>query len=1578
MTDSRELMGQAVKEIRGLRQRVRELEATHNEPIAIVGMGCRLPGDANDPQSFWRLLHDGVDTIREVPADRWNVDAYYDPDPHAPGKVYVRSGGFLRQIDGFDPEFFRISPREARNLGPQQRLLLEVTWEALENANIVPGDLFGGSTGVFIGQCGFDDGAYTSGPRHPEAIDHFSLTGSTMSIAANRLSYLLGVTGPSVTVDTACSSSLVAVHLACQSLRLRECDQAIAGGAHVMLSPSIYVGLSRLEALSPDGRCKSFDASANGFARGEGSGLVVLMRLADAQANNHRILAVIRGSAVNQDGASGGLTVPSGPSQEAVIQRALKNAAMQPADIGYVEAHGTGTSLGDPLEMGALHVVYDAHSRERPLLVGSVKANIGHLEGAAGIAGLLKAVLALQHRTVPPNLHFKQPNPLIPWASIAVEVPTEPRPFPQRDGPLAAGISSFGLGGTNAHVIVTEAPVGKPAERVPAWPEQILVVSGQRATAIGDAAVAFEALLASDPAPDLAAVCRAAATCRTHFDHRAALTASTAPAMRDKLGALARGESTPGIFTGQSDETRRPKVAFLFTGQGAQHPGMGAELYESQSTFREALDRCAEVLEPLMERPLLEVLHPADADDTSLHQTGCTQPALFALEYALAQMWMSWGVKFDVVLGHSVGEYVAAHLAGVFGLEDALQLIAARGRLMQSLPEGGGMVTAFAAREKVTPALHGLESKLAVAAHNGPENTVLSGDLDALRVVTEQLQQDGIRCRPLRVSHAFHSPLMAPIEAEFARIVAGVRLSRPRAALISNLSGQLADAQLARPEYWVRHMRQPVQFFASIRTLVENDEGGEARPCMLLELGPRPSLLAMAQDSLGVGDSHVHCVPSLDPKKGDRQQVAEGLAALHARGVHVDWNRYHGGSNRTAVTLPTYPFQRDRYAYTIDEGPAAAAPEAESFRDWLYSLEWRDEPTVPRREAAEAPPTGGTWIVFADEQIGPELRRALQARGDSCAMVDGDDAEDGDYGELFARLAPAGIRGVIHLRGLDATSEQIWTRDTLELATRQSCGSALRIAQTLVTSALGAEAGLWIVTRGAVRVGDDQPLAVAQAPLWGLGKVIAREHPECFGGLVDLDPATDVRAGVTALLREITAPDGEDLVAHRNGRRQVARLVRSADRTSRTAPLACRADGTYLITGGLGGIGLQLASRLVERGARNLALLGRRPPSESAQTALQQLQQQGCRVQTFQADVAQHADLKRALAEIGLAMPKLAGVIHAAGVIDRAILLQQTWERFLRIFGTKVFGSWNLHELTRDHDLDFFVLFSTAATVVGSEGQANYAAGNAFLDALAHQRRALGLPATSINWGMWREVGAAVEGDTVERIGRTGVGAMASAPALDALEWAVQRKHVQPAVMAIDWPRFLQQRGTARMQRFFDELSDELPAEPPLPTAAADAAAAAAAAAGGGEALRDLPVGERSRRLREVIAAELKQVLEFDATRRIDDNQGFFQMGMDSLTTLQLRTRLMARLQMSFPATFVFDHPTVQQLATRLEQEIGGATATEPATAEPRVDARATRPKTTGSEPDGDIGESLDRELDDIDDLLGDDARGSR
>ena len=1212
----------ALQAIESLQSRLDVVERDRTEPIAIVGLSCRFPG-SKDPDAFWRLLSGGVDAVKEVPKDRWDNDAYYDPDPSVPGKIHAPYGGFLDQVDLFDPAFFGISGREAESMDPQQRLLLEVAWEALENAGIATTQLRGSSTGVFVGITTSDYARLAVADGSAD-LDVYAATGGALNVAAGRLSYVFGLNGPAMAVDTACSSSLVAVHLACQSLRERECDLALAGGVNVLLTPELFICFAKWGMMAPDGRCKTFDERADGFVRGEGCGLIVLKRLSDALTANDRVLALIRGTAINQDGARSGLTVPNGLAQQSVVRAALKAARLQPHDVDYIEAMGTGTAMGDPIELEALAAVLGKNRpADRPLRVGSVKTNLGHLESAAGIAGLIKVVLSMEHEEIPRHLHFHKLNPQISLGSAPIEIPVHALAWPRSERPRIAGVSSFGFSGTNAHVILQEAPPAKESAITSQSPDRsahLMVLSTSSETALRELSLAYAEHLAKESECSLSDICHTAAVGRSALSHRLAFSAPNIAVAREVLSAFAQDKPKSEIFSGRVRSDSR--IAFLFTGQGAQHTGMGRDLYEIEPVFRDAFDQCALLLGEHLDRPLQEIVGyntNGHAPAGILGETRYTEPALFAVEYALASLWRSWGIEPAAIVGHSVGEYVGACVAGVLSLQDALRLVAMRSRLMHSLPRNGAMAAVFAGEELVQAAIAPYTSSISIAATNSPLNTVISGKADDVRAVLERLRRERVESKLLTVSDAFHSSLVEPVLDEFEQFARSIEHRIPVVDLVLNLTGHpLAESLPLDANYWRRQARETVRFAESIRSL--HARGIRA----FLEIGPAAVLIGMARQC--VEDSETTWLASLRKDRDDCPQMLSSLGALFVLGAKPNWEAYDQPFRRRRVTLPTYPFQRERHwlpgastdsARKRTQGAGHPLPRIdssqkhallESVEDWFYEPKWEIKETTG--EFSPEVLTTGTWIIFRDQQgIGDAVCAQLRERGATCLCVDHggersqangtpmtirpENADDYDGLLRGAARQDSSVGRIVHLWSLDASDPE--NADLRAVQEAQTLGpvSVLRLVQALDRARLPAPPNLWLISRGAQPVGEKAtPLSALQSPLWGLGRTIAMESAHLWGGMVDLDPADTPAAAGALLLRQLVEGRGEDQTAFRDGRRYVLRLARRAKTVSKTERVTVRSDATYLITGGLGGIGLDYCP-MVGRSRRPSSYFGR-------------------------------------------------------------------------------------------------------------------------------------------------------------------------------------------------------------------------------------------------------------------------------------------------------------------------------------------------------------------------------------------------
>ena len=1502
------------------------------EPIAIIGIGCRFPGGVHDPESFWKLLHDEVDAISEIPNSRFDLDRFYAAEPATPGKVMSRWGGFLDQIDQFDAGFFGIAPREAERLDPQQRLLLETAWEALADGGQRPEDLSGSRASVFVGMWLSD---YESRLfANPASTDFYMTTGSGRYAASGRLSYFLNWLGPSITVDTACSSSLVAVHLACQSLWSGESNLALAGGANVILQPQITIAYSQSRMMAADGHCKFGDASANGYVRSEGAAMIVLKRLSDAQADGDSIYAIIRGSSVTNDGrTSGFLATPGQAGQEEMLRRAYERAGVDPRDVQYVEAHGTGTAAGDPVELGALGAIVGANrSPEQPCIVGSVKSNFGHTEGAAGVAGLIKVALSLQHREIPASLHVKQPNPNIPWHDLHLTIGTARQPWPATDQPALAGVSAFGIAGTNSHIVLQEAPQASPVEISRISDDdsraQLLTLSAHSNAALRAAASDLSGHLESH-APKLGDLAYTLALRRGRLNHRLSLVVGNATEASASLRAFANGHITPSLSNAEAGET--PRIVFIFPGQGSQWAGMARQLLTEEPAFRAAIERCDAAIRAEAGWSLLEKLESGDT--ALLEEIDQIQPALFAIQVALAAVWQSWGVQPAAVVGHSMGEVAAAFVAGALTLEDATLIICRRSQLMRRIRGHGAMavvgLTRIEANEVIANA--GATDRLAVAVSNSPNSSVLSGDPVALELILNDLRARNIFCRLVKVDVASHSPQVDALTSDLQHALEDVAPRDAATPIYSTVTGETLIGDAARTrlgaDYWVRNLRQPVLFADAVRRLLDHGH------TLFVELSPHPVLLTSIEETAAHFGRTATALPSMQRDRDERTILLTSLGAVHNLGYPVAWDALlpNGGK---FVSLPTYPWQRRRYWLEVQPDTTPRI----NPNQWTYDVAWQAQ---PRKLAPAQNSAAGHWLIYADaNSTGAQLAQQLRTHGGSSTLVYPghafERATDGNYHidphqpehaqQLLTELsanADKPVNGIVHCWGLDLDAEPA-TGDELLTAEVRVAGSALHLAQALIAAQGNPMPRLWLITRGGVRAcaaqagaaqaGEDQLVVnAAQAPLWGLGRVISAEHPEVRVGMIDLsaEAAATVDANADAiqhLFEEIVTPDDEDQIALRNSQRFIARVMRQ------NAPLEAptlRADGTYLVTGGLGGVGRIVARWLIEHGARHIALMGRRALNDQDHATLTELGTDKANVVYLQGDAANATALTSVLSTLAREMPPLRGVFHAAGVLDDAPLLRQSVSSFERVMSPKVAGAWNLHQQTLALELDQFVLFSSVSALLGMPGQANYAAANAFLDALAHQRQASGLPALSINWGRWGAVGLAKQAERERQLERRGIRAMAPASAVTLMgrALALASKGAQMVIADIDWPTLLDQLPRGEDTPLFRTLAAEFA----TPNETNESKTTAKSILD--TQLANVAAGDRFDVMLAHVRAQAAAVMGFDTPDLIDPQQGFFQLGMDSLTAVELRNRLMRDAGRPLPSTLAFDYPTAAGLA---------------------------------------------------------------
>ncbi len=1826
-------------------------------PVAIVGIGCRFPG-ADGPSEFWRLLCGGVDSIGEVPEDRWNGSSFYDKDPTVPGKMSTRWGGFLKEIDRFDASFFGISPREAVHMDPQQRLLLEVTWEALEDAGQVRESLSGKPVGVFIGISTYDYGGMQL--RNPNGIaDGYLTTGSALSIAANRISYFFDFRGPSMAIDTACSSSLVAAHLACQSLQSGESDLALAGGVNAILSPAITIGFSKLKAMAADGRCKAFDARADGFVRSEGAGVVVLKLLSRAIEDGDPIYAVIRSIAVNQDGRTNGLTAPNGLSQEDLVRRALAQGGVAPADVSYVEAHGTGTVLGDPIELNALgNVLREGRSAGSRCAVGSVKANVGHLEAAAGVAGLVKVALSLKHREIPPSIHFQEPNPFIAFDDLPLVVQEDLAPWPG-PGPAYACVSSFGFGGTNACAVLQEAPAAEPANEIEPVEGQnyLLPLSASSPAALRARATSYRVLLQTRNAgARLRDISYTASRRRTHLDHRLAIVARGPADLVERVEAFERGESRPGMSSGRRAAGRRPKLAFVFSGHGTQWLGMGRALLSKERVFREELEACARVLSSEVSWSLLELLH-SDESEAELGRVGVVQPAVFAIQVALAALWRHFGIEPDAVVGHSMGEVAAAHVAGSLTLEDAAKVICRRSQLLKRISGQGAMASVDLSADEARDVLNGYENRVSIGAVNSRRATVLSGEPEALTEILKTLEGRGVGSRPVKTDVAFHGPQVDPLTASLLQELEGLRPRPASLPLYSTVTGSICQGSELDAAYWARNLREPVVFATAVRALSEDGHD------VFVEVSPHPALLPAIQQELN--DPDVVLLASMKRGEDEQAVMLGSLGVLYTRGRPVAWERLCP-EGRT-VSLPSYPWQRERFwieepsygpvareagpsgesqgvvsafydslsqtrsmhelaaidradayltfapfrnlvpgfsflnsffnadseenremvvraqkelraalfgrvdfsgvakvldfgcgyssdlialaekhrhlrldGFTIspeqaaigsekvrarnlsdrvrvfnrnsaaqefpdqydvvfgfevaghiadkgglfsnvtrhlaksgmllmadfvantavaidhdelgtyastksgwaevlgqnglrivecidvseeianslddpdfesnlarlhreqeiaeivqknlrsfnnygkalrrgfldyylfivqadsylrkgelvrinEEKLGAPVPYSEGLRrstglseepgvgvDCFYRVEW--EPKELKAEEVIAPSGGGnsSWMIFADQGgFGKELDAALSEQGARSFLVSAGRAYEridamhfrirpGRREDIDRVLYEAGdLAGAVHLWSLDAAPPGETTLDSLQKAQTLGCGSVVPLIQSIASRGSRVPPRVWLVSGAVQATASPSP---AQAPLWGLGRAVAQEHPALWGGLVALEDLKPKESALR-LTRELLGSDGEDQVALRSDGRYVARLVRAPESTASGDVVSVRENASYLITGGLGDLGLAVARYLVERGARSLILLGRTkllPRSEWSRideasrmhqqvTAIRELEDLGAKVEVASVDVSEESQMRAFLdrwRETGGA--PIRGVVHAAGWAGIRSILDLDLDTLGATLRPKVAGGWILHRSFENRDLDFFVLFSSAASVLGVLGQGlgHYAAANAFLDGLAHYRHFLGLPALSINWGPWSGIGMAARTDQATRLEPHGIRSFTPERGLELFGRLLACDTTQVLAADVDWPRLSRSLPSAARSPLLSKLVT--PGESKARTSAPSIGRSLSPE----EILRAEPA-ERRPLLESELRERVSAVLGLSPSR-LDVHLALVNLGMDSLMGVELKNQIESELGVNVSLIELMQGASVVRLASMLVDKLEG------------------------------------------------------
>lgn len=1495
------------------------------ERIAIVGLAGRFPGAKNITE-LWQNLRDGIESISHFKDEELSVSGI--DLALLNNSNFVKVGAVLEDIDLFDASFFGFNPREAEILDPQHRLFLECAWEALENAGY-DSQKCESRIGVYAGASLNNYLSFDLNRDQIGSANSFQkLIGNDKDFLTTRVSYKLNLNGPSITVQTACSTSLVAISLACQSLLNYQCDMALAGGVSIRVPQKTGYLYQFGGILSPDGHCRAFDAKARGTVIGNGVGVVVLKRLTDAIADGDCIHAVIKGSAINNDGSGKvGYTAPSVNGQAEVIAEALALAGVEPETISYVEAHGTGTALGDPIEIAALSNVFRATTKKKSFCaIGSVKTNIGHLDVAAGVVGLIKTVLALKNQLIPPSLNFEQPNPEIDFTNSPFYVNTKLREWTSdHTTPRRAGVTSLGIGGTNAHVILEEAPTLLASISSRSW--QLLVLSTKTDSALEKATENLAQYLTQHPDLNLPDIAYTLQVGRGEFNHRRMVVCQNT----EDAATILKTPDPQTVFTSFQEPIER-SVAFMFPGQGTQCVDMGQELYQTEPIFRKQVDHCSYLLQSDLGLDLRSLLYPKDSEAEAvaekLKQTSLAQPALFVIEYALAQLWISWGISVQAMIGHSIGEYVAACLAGVMSLEDALALVVVRGRLMQQLPTGA-MLAVFLSEAEVQPLLN---ERLSLAASNAPALCVVSGTLDAVDAIYEQLNTKGVECRYLHISHAFHSQMMESILEPFIEEVKKVKLNPPQIPFISNVTGTWITAEEAtEPNYWAQHLRQTVQFSAGITTLLQEPNR------IFLEVGPGRTLCTLVKQHSYSAVATV-ALPSLQhpkEKTSDTSHILNTLGRLWLSGVVVNWSGFYASEQRHRVPLPTYPFERQRYWIE----PETQLQESEqgnsnlgkklNITDWFYVPSWKQVPLVKTRDI-----TSGCYLVFVDEcGIGSQIVQRLQLAGqDVIALQLGEQfnqldsntytinpANQDDYNKLIGVLQQQGKtpKAIVHLWSLTQS-----TTEPLEAIQNLGFWCLIYLAQALGQE-LNHSIQLLFVTNSQYDITGEELLSPEKATILGPCKVIPQEYPHISCSLVDVVVSESrINNLVEQLIAELKAESKDSIIAYRGNHR----WIQAFESVSLLKPLPSktrlRQGGVYLITGGMGGMGLVLAEYLAQTVQAKLILIGRSvlPAKEQWEEWLathdaldstsckikkvQQLEALGSEVLVLPADVANHQQMQETISQSLEHFGEIHGVIHTAGVAGNGMIQLKTPEIVEKVFAAKITGTLTLNDVLKHINLDFLVLCSSLNSIQGGFGQVDYCAANAFLDAVAHRNTSRsGRFTVSINWDAWQEVGMAVNtaipNELKEWRDRHLKNGILSAEAVDVFSRILATSLPQVIVSTQDLQAIIDQRHNLLSS---SSLSQQLENSRQLSTTRHP---------------RHLPANSYVAPHNEIEQSIANIWQELIGIEKVGIYDNFFELGGHSLLAVQTISRLREVFQIELPLrTLLFEAPTVAALAT--------------------------------------------------------------
>ena len=1466
----------ALVAIRKLKSTIQSEQEKKQEPIAIIGMGMRLPGNVKNAKDFWNLLYHGVDAITDIPKDRFDAAALYDSDYSVPGKMVVKQGGFLDHIDQFDGSFFDLSYAEIESMDPQQRILLEVTYEAFENAGINTKSLNGSNTGVYIGVTNndyqkrhFRSGDYT-------LINPYSYTGTAYCSDSGRISYLLGLQGPAISIDTACSSSLVATHLAVQSLRSGETDMAVVGAANVIVDPEFTIFFSTINSLSKDSRCKTFDNDANGFIRSEGCGILILKRWSDAQRDGDRVLAVIKGTAVNQDGRSNGFTAPNSKAQEVLLLEALKNARLKPEDIAFIEAHGTGTKIGDPIEMEAIAGVFATHkTKENPLYVGSAKTNIGHTESAAGVVGMMKAVLAVQNGIIPRNLHFHTPNELIDWEHLPVKVPTDNTPWDANRQYI--GVSGFGVTGTNAHVIIGPTPQSDiHIEPITLRSDVfVLPLSARTGEALKNLAQVFASFIeCSDE--KLQDICAMTALKRTAMEERAVFVAKGHEEMVTKLRDFVELDIEEEKKFGDSD---RVKTVFVCPGQGTQWVGMAQQLYHAEPAFQSALDGCAQAFSKYVSWNLIEELNGADYDRLDV-----IQPVLVAVEIALGKLWESKGITPDIVVGHSMGEVAAAYLAGMITLDEAALIICTRSTLMKQTSGQGAMMATDLTFAEAKEKLKGFENTLSIAVQNSLHSMVISGNPDQLGVLFKSLEAEGRFCRMIKVDVASHSQQMEPLLKPLRDALSHLTPQQSKTVFFSTALVRKASGQELDADYWGKNLRNPVQFGAVIEQIIKNENA------IFVELSPHPTLTTAMVDTIQNTGSLSRVVSSLQREKDELVSFYEGVGKYFEYGLEVDWKNIYPQTNHF-VLLPTYPWQQERFWF--DEKPQITAPTAQEEQ---FSIP--KEAQEVRGEKQEEK----TIVKPIYQTVWEEQELTVSKLPQSVLII----KDSGDLWSLAERiLSQKGVKVEVKssTEGPESVPDII-----LHLACaveKPSQQDAIYSIQDLINyySNLGKSPQLYTVSKKSQIVQDERlNINIPGAVMWGMLRSIRNEYPEFNPIAIDMDDSASALDIVNLLGQD---PSIKEWVIRE--RKYWTPVLNQVETSAPAAPLS--SVGTYLITGGTSGLGLAFAEWLTTKGVRNLALVSRSGKKAETLTIVEKLVNQGVRVEIFQADVSDYSQVQQLISDIqGSGLPTVIGVVHAAGVLNDGAFANLTKEQFNEVLSPKINGSWNLHRYFSEAQLESFILFSSAASIIGTAGQANYSGANMAMDQLAYYRKSRGQAALTINYGNIGKIGmAASDSKRGAKLEEQGMDIIEPEELPALWDEILDLSGAQYMLMKINFERWAENNSNVRGNLLYREVLT-----PQIKKNEEDKIAFTST----------LQAQRHYKQLIKRLVAQITKIPE----SKIKEDATFKSMGLDSLMAVQLKNKLKDIMGRDFKVADIWTYPTVEKFSEFIVSELNIST----------------------------------------------------